>query len=266
MSFETGQATVVTDPEMFKTYGRAFRKTSKRVVLVPLGEAVHAGHISMIRAARSITGAITMVTFSGEEVPEDFAKEQVDVVFHGELPTHGVAVRTSLDHLEEPSLIDDYVARVLAATIASGATDVVLGEKDFEALVALQHAVSGLQLNVQLHSVPTVRMPDGLAISNRNSEVPEEHRDKAVVVAAALTAGAHAAELGPVKILETARGVLEAGGVEATYLELRNLDFGPAPEFGDARLLVGVDFGGVHLVDNVGVPVGIGFKNIEADS
>lgn len=266
MTFQPGQATVVTDPEMFKTYGRAFRKTGKRVVLVPLGRGVHAGHISMIRAARSITGAITMVTYSGDELPEDFAREKVDVVFHGELPTHGLRISTGLDHLEEPELIDAYVARTLAAIIASGATDVILGEKDFEALVAVQHAVAGLQLTVQLHSVPTVRMPDGLAISLRNADVPEADRDKAVVVAAALTAGAHAAEQGKDVVLETARGVLEAGGVTPAYLELRDLGFGEAPDLGDARLLVAVDFGDAHLVDNVGVPVGIGFKNIEADS
>lgn len=266
MSFEPGQAVEVTDLELFKTYGRAFRKTGRRVVLVPLGAGVHAGHVSMIRAARSITGAIVMVTYSGEEFPDIFAKEKVDVIFHGEFPLHGVSVRTELDHLEEPSLIDEHVAGTIAATLAAGATDVVLGEKDFEALVATQHAFSALQLNVQLHSVPTVRMPDGLAISLRNTEVPEEHRDKAVVVAAALTAGAHMAEQGPEQVVETARGVLEAGGVTPAYLELRDLNFGPAPDLGDARLLVGVDFGDVHLIDNVGVPVGIGFKNIEADS
>ncbi|WIM67363.1 pantoate--beta-alanine ligase [Corynebacterium breve] len=263
MTFQPGHATVVTDPALFATYGRAFRKTGKRVVLVPLGSGVHAGHIALIRAARSLAGAITMVTYSGDEVPEDFAKEKVDVVFHGSLDTHGIAITSGLEHLEEPSLIDDAVTRIIAATIASSATDVVAGEKDFETLVALQHAVAGLHLNVQLHSVPTVRMPDGLAISRRNADVAEDQRDKAVVIAAALTAGAHVAEHGHAVILETARGVLEAGGVTPSYLELRDLDFGPAPELGDARLLVGVDLGGVHLVDNVGVPVGIGFKNIE---
>ncbi|WP_257203057.1 pantoate--beta-alanine ligase [Corynebacterium cystitidis] len=277
MSFPPGEATVVEDLALFKTYGRAFRKTGRRVVLVPLGVGVHAGQISLIRAARSITGAVVMVTFSGDEVPEDFAREKVDVVFHGSLPTHGVRVTSGLDHLEEPALIDEAATDIIAATIAASASDVVLGEKDFEVLVAVQRAVSALQLEVQLHSVPTVRMPDGLAISLRNADVAEQDRDKAVVVAAALTAGAHVAEQGADVVLETARGVLEAGGVEPAYLELRDLGFGPAPVKGDARLLVGVDLarsggggggaGGatadtVRLIDNVGVPVGIGFKNL----
>lgn len=262
MTFTPGEATVVDDLALFKTYGRAFRKTGRRIVLIPLGRGVHAGQISLIRAARSITGAIVMVTFSGDEVPEDFARERVDVVFHGEFPTHGVRITSGLDHLEEPALIDDAATRILAATIAASATDVVLGEKDFELLVAVQHAVWALQLEVQLHSVPTVRMPDGLAISLRNADVAEADRAKAVVVSAALTAGAHVAEQGAEVVVSTARGVLEAGGVEPAYLELRDLGFGPAPEKGDARLLVGVDLGGVHLIDNVGVPVGIGFKNL----
>ena len=58
------------------------------------------------------------------------------------------------------------------------------------------------------------------------------------------------------------RGVLEAGGVTPDYVEVRDLGFGPAPETGDARLLAAATFGPVRLIDSVGVPVGIGFKNM----
>lgn len=54
--------------------------------------------------------------------------------------------------------------------------------------------------------------------------------------------------------------------MQPDYLELRARDFGPAPEEGDARLLVAATFGGVRLVDNVGVPVGIGFRNLDGDN
>ena len=73
MTFTPGNAVVVTDPAQFATYGRAFRKTGKRVVLVPLGTGIHAGHIALIRAAKSLLGSIVMVTFGGEEVPEDLS-------------------------------------------------------------------------------------------------------------------------------------------------------------------------------------------------
>ena len=45
--------------------------------------------------------------------------------------------------------------------------------------------------------------------------------------------------------------------------EVRGLDLGDAPETGDARLLVSALIGGVRLTDNVGLPLGIGFRNIE---
>ncbi|WP_291314040.1 pantoate--beta-alanine ligase [Corynebacterium sp. UBA2622] len=261
MAFEPGAAVVVTDPARLATYGRAFRKVGKSVVVVPLGRGVHAGHVQLIRAARSLLGSVVMVTYQGEEVLDVFAREKVDVVFHGQLGA-GARVSTPMNHLEDAGEVSAQVAGVLAAVNATHATDVVLGEKDFEVLVALQRAVSALRVEVRLHSVPTVRTADGLAMSLRNGDVAEEHREAALALPAALTAGAHVAERGAGAVLETARGVLAAAGVEPAYLELRDLAFGPAPREGDARLLGAVDLGGVRLTDNVGVPVGIGFANL----
>lgn len=263
MAFEPGQAVVVTDERMLATYGRAFRKIGKSVVVVPLGTGIHGGHVELVRAAKSLLGSYVVVTFAGEEVPEVFAREKVDVVFHGALAT-SVRVDSGVEPLENPELTQKEVARILAAINATHATDVVLGEKDFEVLVATQYAVSGLRMECKLHSVPTVRTPDGLALSNRNALVAVDKRDAALALSAALTAGAHAAEHGKAKVLETARGVLEAAGVTPTYLELRDLAMREAPEEGDARLLGAVDLGGVHLTDNVGLPLGVGFKHVEA--
>lgn len=263
MAFEPGRAVVVTDENLLATYGRAFRKIGKSVVVVPLGTGIHGGHVELIRAARSLLGAYVVVTYAGEEVPEVFAQEHVDVVFHGQLRT-SVRVDAGVEPLEDPEATQREVARILAAINATHATDVVLGEKDFEVLVATQYAVSGLRMECKLHSVPTVRTPDGLALSNRNARVAVDKRDAALALSAALTAGAHAAEHGRTTVLETARGVLEAAGVEPAYLELRDLAMREAPDEGDARLLGAVDLGGVRLTDNVGLPLGVGFKHVEA--
>ena len=74
-----------------------------------------------------------------------------------------------------------------------------------------------------------------------------------------------AAEHGADKVLETVRGVLASEGLEPAYLEIRDLALREAPERGDARLLAAVDLDGVRLIDNVGLPLGIGFKHIEED-
>lgn len=267
MSFEFGQATEFDSLDRVRMLGSAMRKTGRPVVLVPLGSGVHAGHISLIRAAKQLPRAVVVVAWQCEETLEDFAREGVDVIWKvrdEDLWSAGepsVVVRPK-PGLEPADALAADLTRHVALIGALGPSDVVVGEKDFELIVALARAVSDLHLGVQLHSVPTVRMPGGLAISLRNSGVEESARDDALVLSAALTAGAHAAEHGASVVLETAHSVLAAAGIEPEYLELRGLDFGPAPEQGDARLLAAATIGGVRLIDNVGVPVGVGFKNL----
>lgn len=267
MSFEFGQATVFDSLDRVRMLGSAMRKTGRPVVLVPLGEGVHAGHISLIRAAKQLPRAVVVVSWNGEEVPEDFAREGVDAVWQvsdqqlwpSGAPSVQVRTKPGLEPVDE---ISQDLTRHVALIGALGPSDVVVGEKDFELIVGLARAVTDLHLGVQLHSVPTVRMPGGLAISLRNTGVDEAARDQTLVLSAALTAGAHVAEHGAETVLDTARQVLKAAEIEPEYLELRSLDFGDAPAEGDARLLVAANLGGVRLIDNVGVPLGIGFKNL----
>ena len=264
MSFEHGQGRVFDSVDHIGMFGRALRRTGKPVVLVPLGKGLHAGHIALIRAAKRIPGAVVVVAYAGPgEDHERIREERIDAIFPytDEMMWPG-GVRT---RVETSAGMDtgEAVTRVLGLVGAVAASDVVLGEKDYEQVVAVQRAIRDLHLPVKLHSVPTVRMPDGLAISLRNTRITAADRERATAIAAALTAGAHSAEHGAEAVLETTRGVLQAAGVTPDYLELRGLDMGPAPEVGDARLFVAVTLGDVRLTDNVGLPLGIGFKNIE---
>lgn len=173
---------------------------------------------------------------------------------------------TPPEGLEDSSALAEALTVHLSLLHAVGPDSIIAGEKDYEFLLRLQQAITDLHLAVKVQGVPTVRMPDGLAMSLRNTEIPVEHREKAVALSAALTAGAHVAERGAQGVLETAQDVLAAAGVQPDYLELRARDFGPSPQEGDARLLVAATFGGVRLIDNVGVPVGIGFRNLDGDN
>ena len=98
---------------------------------------------------------------------------------------------------------------------------------------------------------------------NKNHWKQPALRLGAASLAAALTAGAHSAEHGEAVVKETVTQVLKAAGVTPDYVEIRGLDLGPAPEIGDARLFAAITLGDVQLHDNVGLPLGIGFKNIE---
>lgn len=250
-------------------FGRALRKTGKPVVLVPLGLGLHAGHIAMIRAAKRIPGAVVVVSYAGPEADHERLKQElIDAIFTYSSDTlwpNGLRVEVNGGTTLGITVgLGAEVSRVLAMISLTGATDVFLGEKDYELVVAVQRALNDLYLPVKLHSVPTVRMPDGLAISLRNALIPVEFRDSAVALSAALTAGAHAAEHGAAVVVETVESVLGAAGLTADYVEVRGLDLGEPPALGDARLFAALTLGDVQISDNVGLPLGIGFKNIEA--
>lgn len=266
MSFEFGQAHEFSTANI-SVFARAMRTTGRPVVLVPLGEGLHAGHIALIRAARRLPRAVVIVAWAGTDVPAELAAENVDAVWAysaEELWPKGLrTVVRPADHRLESV---DELARVLTQLVTQlnivGPSDIVVGEKDYEQIRALQSAVTDLHVPVTVHGVPTVRMPVGIAVSLRNANVDEAAREQALALSAALTAGAHAAEQGADAVLGVARSVLATAGVEPEYLEVRGPDLGEAPDSGDARLLVAATIGGVRLIDNVGLPLGIGFRNL----
>jgi pantoate--beta-alanine ligase len=95
-------------------------------------------------------------------------------------------------------------------------------------------------------------------LSSRNVYLNEQQREDAVVLSAALTAGAYHGRNGAEAVLEAARGTLAArAGVEVDYLELRGTDLGPAPVDGEARLLIAARVGSTRLIDNVPVQLGL---------
>ena len=270
MSLELGNATVINEIERIRMVGSAFHKTGRPVAFVPLTTGVHAGHIALVRAAKHIRGAVTVVALQSphEEDLELLRAEGVDIVWDYSPETlwpHGrriVVAPVDAATALEPDLSED-LSLYLALILTLSPTDVLLGEKDYELLLAIHHAVQDFHLGVRVQGVPAVRMPDGVVMSLRNTNVPAESRDQAAALSAALTAGAHAAEAGAEKVREVAAEVLRAAGVEPDYLEVRGRDLGTPPEEGDARLLVAATIGGVRLIDNVGLPLGIGFNNIE---
>ena len=209
------------------------------------------------------------------EIMEILREAEVDaVVPYTRAPGHTESLwpqglRTQItppDGLEDSAELAQALTTHLSLLHAVAPETIIAGEKDYELLLRLQQAITDLHQDVKVQGVPTLRMPDGLAMSLRNTAIPETDREKALALSAALTAGAHVAERGAEAVLSTAADVLRAAGVQPDYLELRARDFGPAPEEGDARLLVAATFGGVRLVDNVGVPVGIGFRNLDGDN
>lgn len=131
------------------------------------------------------------------------------------------------------------------------------GEKDAQQLAIIRRMVSDLNVPVEIVAVPTVREPDGLAISSRNTRLTPEERAAAPVVCRALRLAARraaqgcgcAAEIREVALAELAR----EPRARVEYLEVVDAEtMGPIEKvLGPARIAAAVWFGATRLIDNV---------------
>jgi pantoate--beta-alanine ligase len=137
------------------------------------------------------------------------------------------------------------VAKLLNLTVPTYA---VFGEKDYQQLTLIRQMVADLELPYDIVGVPTVREPDGLALSSRNRLLSEPEYKQALALSRALEAGAAAASRGPEAVIAAARAA--AGDLELDYLELRDPALGSPPASGPARLLIAARVGSTRLIDN----------------
>lgn len=291
--FRAGQTTVVTDPAELARITGALRAVGKRVALVPTMGALHAGHLELVRAAKS-TGAVVVVSifvnplqFGPSEdfdayprtVDEDVAKLTAvgaELVF---VPSAAAMYPAGQRTMVHPGSTGEILEGAARPGHFAGMLTVVhkllsiarpnfayFGEKDYQQLVLIREMVRDLNLEPTIIGVPTVREADGLALSSRNRYLDTDQRESATVISAALLAGAYSAQHGVAGILAAARTVLaERPEIVVDYLEVRGIDLGPAPEVGPGRLLIAARVGATRLLDNVGVAVGTGFLTEPTD-
>jgi pantoate--beta-alanine ligase len=189
---------------------------------VPTMGALHAGHLSLVAAARPRCASVAASIFvnpkqfgRGEDLaayPRDEARDLalfeaagVAVVFvpaAGEMYPGGFATAVhvggpltrAFEAAERPGHFDG-VCTVVAKLLAIVAPDVLfLGEKDAQQLAVLRRMVRDLDLPVAVAGVATMREPDGLAMSSRNAYLTAAQRAVAPDLYRALLAGAAAAQ------------------------------------------------------------------------
>jgi len=148
------------------------------------------------------------------------------------------------------------VATVVTKLLCMALPDAAyFGRKDAQQLVLIRRVVRDLNLPVRVEGLPTVREPDGLAMSSRNALLSPDERARALALPAALAAAATLAEAGERSahaLLDAAREAMRASGVEPEYLALVDPDtFEPLDALaGDALLALAARIGQVHLIDN----------------
>ncbi len=132
----------------------------------------------------------------------------------------------------------------------------VFGQKDAQQLAVIRAMVRDLVVPVEVVAAPTVREPDGVAMSSRNRYLSPAERTRATVLSRALRAGAAASIDGRDAVLHAAKAVLATEGeVDVDYIELVTADFEPA-QSGDASLIVAARVGPTRLLDNVQLSLG----------
>ena len=262
---------------------RGWRAGAGRVGLVPTMGALHAGHMSLVeRAVRETDVAIASIFVNPTQFGpnEDFAAyprhEAEDVALlekHGcaaafvppvaEIYPPGDATRVTpgpiaapLEGAARPGHFVG-VATVVTKLLAIVRPDTAFfGQKDFQQLRVLQTTARDLRLGADIVGCPTVREPDGLAMSSRNAYLtPEQRRD-----AVALSRGLFAArelwergERGPRALRERVRELAGSGSVDLEYvsvadpLTLAELD-APADT---AVISLAARVGRARLIDNV---------------
>jgi pantoate--beta-alanine ligase len=258
-------------------------------VVMTMG-ALHSGHEALIRAARERADHVLVTIFVNPlqfGPTEDFDRyprtldadlelcrtagvavvfaPSVDEMYPGGAPAVRVnpgPLGEQLEGASRPGFFHGVLTVVLKLLQLTRPDLAFFGEKDYQQLALVRRMVRDLDVPVEIVGVPTVREPDGLALSSRNRYLSDRERTLALSLSAALRAGASAAErgLGPDAVLAAARRAFDEGAagapdgtVRLDYLVLTDPDLGPAPAVGPGRLLVAAWVGTTRLIDNAPV-------------
>jgi pantoate--beta-alanine ligase len=129
------------------------------------------------------------------------------------------------------------------------------GQKDAQQALVIRKLVRDLDVPVEIVVCPTIRDPDGLALSSRNAYLSPEERERALALSRALKAAEATVKSGTVDaaaVVAAARAELDRAGIEPDYLQLRSAtDLSPVERVnGSALLAVAARVGRARLIDN----------------
>lgn len=260
------------------------RRRGLTIGLVPTMGALHAGHASLIRAARAETGLVVVSIFvnptqfgPNEDLtryPRPLEKdlqvceqEGADVVFVPEVATvyppgfcTYVEVHGLQDVLEGKTRPGHFrgVCTVVLKLFNVVLPDVAyFGQKDVQQVHIIQQMVRDLDVPVQLRICPTIRESEGLALSSRNQYLSPDERRRATVLSQALDEGRRLIERGEQDANIVQRSVQErietTPGAVVDYVAVVDAaTLQPVTRIqGSILIAVAVKFGTTRLIDNV---------------
>ena len=274
---------LLTDPVAMRAWSRAVHAEGATIAAVPTMGALHAGHLTLVARAAELADRVVVSIFVNPlqfNQPTDFAsyprlierdldecqRAGVAAVY---APTEAAmyppgfdthvdpgALATRLEGPRRPGHFRGVATVVTKLLVAIGPDAACFGLKDYQQLAIVRRMVADLDLGVEIVGVPTVREPDGLAMSSRNQRLTEADRAAAVVLPDALDAAvaAHASGNHEPRLLADVVTAILRGEPRATveYVEVVDpVTLEPVASTADgAVILTAVWFGDVRLIDN----------------
>lgn len=263
-----------------------FRRPNERVALVPTMGALHRGHMALVREAQRRSERVVVSIFVNPtqfapnedfaSYPRSFATDlkalrdaKVDFVWAPSVETmypDGFGTRLAPEGAAKAGLEDEFrphffggVATVVAKLFTQVLPDFALfGQKDYQQLRVVTQMAKDLDLAVKVIGVPTVREPDGLALSSRNVYLSATERAVAPMLYRVLNGCAARIKNGEKidRVLNVGRIEFDLAGFGLDYLEARHaVTLAPisTSKDGPIRLLAAVRLGKTRLIDNVPV-------------
>ncbi len=275
---------IITAISDMQSLADSVRSEGRTIGLVPTMGFLHEGHLSLVRRARLECDVVAVSIFVNptqfgpnedlDRYPRDEAGDRakceaagVDVLFiptasgmYPDAPSVFITVEAITDVLEGAVRPGHFRG---VATVVGKLFNIVkphkafFGQKDYQQCAVIKRMVKGLDMDADIVVLPTVREPDGLAMSSRNSYLSVDDRRKAAVIHRALSAAEHMAEAGgkePEKLKNKMLAVLrEVPGIEIDYVEVADPEtLMPLASVKDSMaLLVAVRIGNTRLIDNL---------------
>ncbi|MGJ0395358.1 MAG: pantoate--beta-alanine ligase [Methylocystis sp.] len=282
----TAELPVVGAIADLRRYVRARRAAGARVGLVPTMGALHAGHLSLVEAARRAADRVVVTIFVNPAQfgpNEDFARYPrtlaadveklarigADLVFAPpveEIYPPGFSTKVVMEGPACADLEDRFrpthfsgVATVVTKLLNQAQADVaVFGEKDYQQLLVIKRLARDLDIATEIFGAPTLREADGLAMSSRNIYLSREERARASELHDALSEAArrilNGEDIGAAT--RDAHARLAGAGFDVDYLEARCAEtLAPVASLGQGpiRLLTAAKLGATRLIDNIAV-------------
>jgi pantoate--beta-alanine ligase len=261
-----------------------WRKEGKIIAFVPTMGYLHEGHLSLMREGREKADVVVVSIFVNptqfgpnedlDRYPRDFEGDEkkcrevgVDAIYYPsveEMYPKGYQTYVNVTELSKglcgTSRPGHFQGVATVCTKLFNAVKphfAIFGEKDYQQLQVIRRMVKDLDMDLEIIGMPTVREPDGLAMSSRNKYLNKDERARAAYLFKSLSEARSAYEKGEREVAKLGEivkeGLKRANPCEIDYIEIRDAnDLTPIEKVDQpAVIAIAVKIGSTRLIDNI---------------